>query len=46
LAVSLIATHRRPTAEYIWSMMHEAYAPGTNTLWQPLDDPGLNSLAS
>jgi hypothetical protein len=43
LAASLIATHREPTAEYIWRLMHEndRHKPSDEPTWQPQDDPGL-----
>jgi hypothetical protein len=40
LAQSLIATHRIPTAEYIWKLMNPRVEPSSE-VWDPLYDPGL-----
>jgi hypothetical protein len=43
LAESLIATHRFPTAEYIWQLMSKQSSSET---WNPRDDPGLTDARS
>jgi hypothetical protein len=47
LAASLIATHRSPTAEYIWKLMHEKPSRRPDAkIWHPHDDDeGLTSLS-
>jgi hypothetical protein len=50
LAESLIATHRAPTAAYIWKLMHEnvqhdARSP-EGPIWQPQEDHGLGPIKS
>lgn len=42
---SLLATHRRPTVDYIWKLMHDTHnMPRILTGWSPVNDPGLVSL--
>src|ERR1700691_1473858 len=44
LADCLIATHRRPTAEYIWKLMHDPETASDGSLWDPRQDPDLTDL--
>ena len=45
LAQSLIATHRAPTAEYIWKLMSEN-VQRSSVAWDARDDPGLADARS
>jgi hypothetical protein len=45
LAESLIATHRAPTAEYIWKLMNEnVQRTPAAPIWQPQEDRGLDDI--